>query len=209
MKKVLWILVFMFGFVVKVNATPIIWTENGHYYDYVPFSTAALTWHASRNAATNTKHLGNRGYLATITSAEENAFLFTQFRINADDQFAWIGGYEPNDNNVWKWADGPEAGVQFSQKDIPTAPFNYANWGGIEPNDHKQEEDYAMYNIGNEFAGIQPGEWGDASPETSNLDPVVGYLVEYDQPQSTVPEPATLLLFSTGIAGFYVRRQRS
>lgn len=54
------------------------------------------------------------GHLATITSAEENEFINTTFNTGMSRQAAWIGGFEPNDDGVWRWAVGPEANIQFS-----------------------------------------------------------------------------------------------
>ena len=77
---------------------------------------------------------------------------------------------------------GPESGIQFSTNNIPTPPFNYANWGGIEPNNNKANEDYLMMNVGSDFSGIRLGQWADAAPDPNPLDPVIGYIVEYEPP---------------------------
>jgi hypothetical protein len=63
---------------------------------------------------------------------------------------------------VWQWVVGPEAGIQFSNFATPTVPFNYANWGGIEPNNNLPGEDFAIFNIGTAFANglIAPGGSG-------------------------------------------------
>jgi hypothetical protein len=70
---------------------------------------------------------------------------------------------------------------------------------GVGPSDSKEEEDFAMYNLGMMFAGIYPGQWADAEPWPSPVDPVSGYLIEYDY--SPVPEPISVLLFSIGVLG--------
>ncbi len=140
---------------------------NDHWYEFVP---ASLTWHGARTAATGSEFQGQPGHLVNITSSSENAFLLSQFGTGGQSQFAWIGGYEPLDDGVWRWADGPEA------NDL----FGYSNWGGIEPNDNKLNEDYAMLNIGAYFRGIGSGQWADASPTPSSDDPVIGYIAEYE-----------------------------
>lgn len=169
---------------------------NGHYYEFVG---TAIPWDDARIAAYGMTFMGTSGYLATITSSDENAFVNATYNTGADSSFAWLGGWEPNDDGVWRWADGPEAGVQFSSIKDATPPFNYANWGGEEPNDGKPHEDYAMINIGSTFAGIFPGQWADASPDPSGRDPVIGYIVEY------TPEPATITL--VGLGGLAVIRR--
>ena len=182
-------------FAASVRAAPIYFSGNGHYYEFV---SGSVTWQSANAAAASLTYLGSPGHLATITSAAENSFLSATFNNGLDAQFAWIGGAEPLDDGVWRWMTGPEAGIQFANFATPTTPFNYANWGGIEPNDGKPQEDYAMFNIGNTFVNIiAPGQWADAAPTPSFFDPVVGYLVEY-----SVPEPSSCALLSLGLVGF-------
>jgi hypothetical protein len=153
------------------------WAGNGHWYELVE---AAVAWEDARFLA-QTLQYGDGctyGHLVTITSEGENDFIATALATGEPEFFAWIGGHEPNDDGVWVWGAGPEEGVQFSFYDAATPPDNYANWGGIEPNDFAQGEDYAAVNLGDEFAGILPGEWGDA-PDPTPTDPIGGYIVEY------------------------------
>ncbi|MDR3086189.1 MAG: hypothetical protein LBU47_07750, partial [Christensenellaceae bacterium] len=106
-----------------------------HYYEYVPGN---ISWMAAYNAAKNrfktsidgTTQL--QGYLVTVTSQEENRFLYASI----NKQRGWMGGTrmvlksgnakinDPNslstiigDYNTgttdWYWACGPEAGTVF------------------------------------------------------------------------------------------------
>ncbi|MBZ0167716.1 MAG: PEP-CTERM sorting domain-containing protein [Candidatus Omnitrophica bacterium] len=194
------------------SASPVFFAGTGNYYDFLEFGNAA-SWEDSLLIAQGSTFMGVNGHLVTITSAAENAFLLGAFARPADNQLAWIAGKEPNNDGVWNWADGPEVMQQFSQGATPTPPFNYANWGGAEPVDLNPNEDYAAFNLGNLFNGVQPGEWTDAQnvPDTFEpgaLYPVVGLLVEFETPPAVIPEPATVLLFSTGLAGAALRRRK-
>lgn len=210
MKRLILIVLLSLTFTPKANALPIQWIDNGNYYELIQTQLYELTWFQARDNAASLSYLGVSGHLATITSSEENTFLITSFNTRIESEFAWIGGYEPNDDGVWIWAVGPEAGIQFSQEVNATAPFNYANWGGIEPNDFNSQEDYVMFNLGNNFAGILPGQWADADVTPSGNDPIHYYLVEYEILNSTnvIPEPATMLLFGTGLAGAFLRKRK-
>jgi hypothetical protein len=170
----------VFGDNFRVNddsRAPISWTTNGHYYELV---SGNITWPTAKADADLRVYNGLRGHLATITSAEENAFITTNFSVPEGGRFAWIGGREPADDGVWIWDSGPESGIQFANGRAATAPYFFANWGGIEPNDNNDGEDYLMLNVGSSFAGIATGQWADAIATPNPLDPVLGYVVEYE-----------------------------
>lgn len=156
---------------------PLRYSANGHIYQLV---RTTLTWQEARQAAAVRIFASLSGHLATIASPQENEFIRTTFSREVSGEFAWIGGREPADDGVWRWDAGPESGLQFSLWASPTGPFHYANWGGIEPNDNKPDEDYLMFNLGTTFYGIANGQWADAAPVPNWTDPVVGYLVEYE-----------------------------
>jgi hypothetical protein len=178
------------GLALLSNATyagPVVWIAadgNGNAYDFI---SGNLSWYQAAAAAESLSFQGEAGHLATITSAAENAFLLTNFGDSSEERFAWIGGSEPLDDGVWRWASGPEMGIQFAEFSSATSPLNYANWGGSEPNDAQSGEDFAMFNIGQPFRGILPGKWADATPTPSSSDPVKGYFVEYETRLPTFP----------------------
>jgi hypothetical protein len=159
-------------------AAQVRWPENGHYYSFERLQTS---WTEAKAIAESRRGFSNwHGHLATITSAEENAFVLSIVAATEHPAFAWIGGYEPGDDGRWVWGSGPELGTQFSQSRVATAPSFYANWGGIEPNDHKADEDYLMMNVGGDFAEINRGQWADADRVPNPTDPVIGFVVEYE-----------------------------
>jgi Ca2+-binding RTX toxin-like protein len=133
-------------------------------------------------------YLGATGYLATVTSAAENAFLDGLVTTSYSDfSGAWLGGEVVGGVNgsggSGYWEVGPLAGQLFSvgQSAVPGA---YANWGGAEPND--SEAPSAVYmNVGAEGWGVLNGQWADAKNGLANGDGVitgdnmVGYFVEF------------------------------
>lgn len=163
----------------------------GHAYEFVqvddPFTSVNNTWESARDAAAAAMHLGATGYLATVTSQEENDFLFSLVS-GSFSEFAgaWLGGSASTG-----WLVGPEAGQALS----------YANFGGSEPNN----AGLIYMNIGTLTSGIEPGKWVDDSGVQgvpSANDPVVGYFVEY-----SVPAPASALIVAAGAPALLRRRR--
>ncbi|MFM8933200.1 MAG: beta strand repeat-containing protein, partial [Gemmataceae bacterium] len=118
------------------------------YYEYV--NSGSITWGAARDAAAARTYNGLSGYLATITSQNENDFI--QAKVGSD---AWIGGSDdystinaiPSRSGYtqttyanqaasegrWTWVTGPEAGSIFSIVSTVQSGM-YANWNSGEPN---------------------------------------------------------------------------
>jgi len=148
-----------------------------HYYQFVRTN---ISWQNARDTAARLSTNGLTAHLATITSAAENEFIRLNFATNLANEFAWIGGREPLNDGLWRWDVGPEANLPISTNATPLPPFNYANWGGAEPNNNKPNEDYLMFNLGIAVGGVANAQWADAAPTNSAADPVVGFLVEFE-----------------------------
>ena len=172
-------------------ASPIQWCgdeSNSHWYEVVRLQERDLqdmTWEAARDYASGLTHGDLQGHLVTITSEAENTFIVGSL-LEERDSWIWLGGYqtpegenEPDEN--WHWVTG-EA-------------WSYTNWDWDEPNDYLDVEESCLMMWGYE-GDIDPGTWNDttANPPKSIL------IVEYDQP-TPAPEPASLLLLSSGLIG--------
>mgnify|MGYP003342308399 FL=1 len=167
-------------------AAQVQWSGNGHYYEYVQ---RAATWADAFSDANSRTYLGLQGYLATVTSNDENEFVSGTV---AGNQQAWLGGSDAgNPVNNWTWRNGPEAGQAFS----------FTAWSGGEPNNCCGGEDYVVTNWGFHT-------WNDiGAPAFPNHS--VGYVVEYSN-LSAVPEPETyaMMLAGLGLLGFAARRRK-
>ena len=178
--QVVWIV----GVLTPLGAAPIQWSAaaggNDHYYELVDAGTfvAWLDAQAAAQAA--------GGYLATITSAEENDFI----ALLTGGAESYIGATDASVEGMFEWVTGEL--------------FGFTNWAFNEPNDDiapasPTGEDYVIIN-----PPANPlGTWNDLP---NNPFRVTAYVVEYDtQP---VPEPSTLLLLGGALAPFAAKRIR-
>ena len=159
------------------KAAPVIWPVtyggNGHYY--LPIATPyPISW-SDANAVANM--LG--GHLATITSVEENDFVFSLI----DDEIywypsvnirgPWIGGYQlpgsTEPDGGWAWVTGE--------------PFVYANWDLGQPNNYqghgRQGQDETRIQFGNKK--IRVPTWNDVAID---FEEIRAYIVELSDPNS-------------------------
>lgn len=147
--------------------------DNGHFYEFVV--SPSISWTNAKNEAEGRSYYGLKGYLTTITSSSENAFI-TQ-KLNG---FGWIGANDAENENIWKWVTGPEAGTVISNT-------TYTNWAPGEPNNYYGVEDWAHF--------YSDGSWNDF-PHDSNA--IAGYVVEYGgmtgDPQVTLTATSTINL---------------
>ncbi len=78
------------------------------------------------------------GYMASITSAEEDKAVFS-YICKEGNFHCMLGGSDESSEGHWVWASGED--------------FSYSNWGSGEPN-NANNEDYIHYNLSS-------GEWND------------------------------------------------
>jgi gliding motility-associated-like protein len=148
--------------------------RNKHFYQY--FSSAGISWTEAKEAAANKFYYGLQGYLATLTSADESQLSGSQATGNG-----WIGGSDEENEGVWKWVTGPEAGTVFwNGAASGSTPLNqFAFWNTGEPNNTNGNEHYAHVKAPG-VPGI-PGSWNDLqiNGDSSGDYQSKGYIVEY------------------------------
>jgi hypothetical protein len=151
---------------------------NGHFYR--PISTGTSYTNA-RAAALNTTFKGQQGYLVTITSPDEDAFVFN----NVPQTNIWFALTDELVEGQWRIDAGPEAGTLIKTSNGQTAGNivgQYNNWAPGEPN-NSGNEDYAV----TKWNGSQ---WNDLPNGFS-----CPYVIEYGT--WTNPDDATFTEFYT------------
>lgn len=133
-------------------------------------TSASSSWSAAQSES---RTFG--GYLVSIGSAAENAFLVTQFvtPFQAPFDTFWIGLTDILTEGVYRWDSGEAV--------------SFTDWSPGEPNDTNGNEDATqMY---------RNGRWNDVNRNAS-----LRGIIEYDAVVTT-PEPATALLTASGLLG--------
>jgi hypothetical protein len=146
---------------------PVQWAGNGHWYQAIYAGPSGISWPEASTAATNA-----HGYLATITSADENAFaygLVTEPIFWNVDSYGngigpWLGGLQPPSSpepaGNWQW--------------VTAEPMTYQNWASGEPNNAGGVEDRLIF-VG--LGVLQSPQWADVSGSAL----LRGYLIEHPQ----------------------------
>jgi hypothetical protein len=152
---------------------------NGHFYR--PISQGA-TYTNARTLASQQTFKGQQGYLVTITSADEDAFIFA----NVPQSSIWFALTDEVSEARWTIDAGPEAGtlIKINNGQLNgNIPGQYNNWAPGEPN-NSGNEDYAVTKWG---GGSQ---WNDLPNHFS-----CAYVVEFGT--WTNPDDATFTEFYT------------
>ena len=166
----------------------------GHYYELV--QEYGLTWDEARAGA---QSRGSSADLATITSAEENAFIADNVLVEVETHGYWLGGYQPPDSDEpdvdWQWVTGE--------------PWSYTNWnagGTTEPNDLHDGEEYPFEDWLEIYA--ESRYWGKWNDLHKNRPFVAGYIVEYATAPPGAPAPGAAFLGLIGLGMVACFRKR-
>lgn len=196
MKK-LSVILSAFFFVFAVNgiaqAEPILWEANGHYYETIAYPSG-ITWEDAKIYAENSVYLGMQGHLATVTSADENSFIVNNLGGPLAIHTFFLGGFQPagspEPGGNWQWITGET--WSFTNW-VPGEPNNEYSGGAIFDSQVPSSSEEVLHFF------LSAGQWNDV-PRMSGWG---GLMVEYEtSTPSPVPEPASMLLFGTGIAVF-------
>jgi hypothetical protein len=151
----------------------------GHYYEFI--TSRGITWTDAKIAAETREIAGEKGYLATVTTAQENEFLTT-----ACQGYGWLGGSDAGHEGQWYWVTGPEGaanngnGTKFVTQRASgggvasTESGMYQNFrtSPVEPNNDAAGGENYLHML----SGADNGKWNDFPNYVSYID---GYLVEY------------------------------
>ncbi len=133
-----------------------------------------FTWYQARDLAETYTYGGVPGYLAVITSQEENDFIYGILQENG-----WIGANDLADEGKWRWVTGPEEEQQqFWEGDEFGEAVNdmYANWvPDAEPNGFTDENCALFWD--------STGGWNDLDCDGTSS----SYVVEFGDGED-VPE---------------------
>ncbi|WP_302961762.1 YDG domain-containing protein [uncultured Adlercreutzia sp.] len=167
---------------------------NGHYYEAV---MGSIGWREAFAAASGYNYMGMQGYLVTITSKEENDFVYSLVGTDCwmgatcDNNYTkdYSGGAStanPSSHSVtYYWVTGPEAGQLLCTSDTTShthvagtnpatkEPF-FLNWNPVQPDCGGGTEYYMQFWTGDPS---KPGSWNDLA--NTNAGYKVNYVVEY------------------------------
>ena len=138
-------------------------------HSYKIFETRT-TWNQAKSMCES-----EGGYLATITSSEEQQFIDM---LNARDLVLWIGCERNQGVSEWKW--------------VTDEPFEYTNWASGEPNN---------YNGNESKGGLYPDRWNDFNKDS--IWDVNGYICEWETAENYDKNQNSGMISETGLEGVF------
>jgi hypothetical protein len=152
-----------------LGAVPALDEASGHLYDAVAVAEG-INWIDAGTAAEGMSSGSCQGYLASVTSAEENDFILSNFPnvVPVIGAGYWIGGYQPPGTTPadagWLWVSG-EA-------------FGFADWADLQPDDGGVFADEDAIH----FASVSDGGFGGVIgwADLNQAETAPGYVVEFE-----------------------------
>lgn len=147
---------------------------NGHFYKPVTWPNSGRSGGGSVYTqiladAQALTYKGAQGYLVTITSATEDNFVSR----NTTATNVLIGLSDKDQEGVFKWDSGPEAGTVI-RNSSGAVSGKYNNWCGGEPNNWGSGENYVVTNWNGGTC------WNDFGPPATNFPgSISSYIVEF------------------------------
>lgn len=140
---------------------------NGHYYFVYK---DAKTWEEAKELCES-----RGGYLATITSKEEDEYVYSYIKENGYED-AYFGLSDSETEGIWQ--------------NVTMEEVTYTNWAACEPSAENENEDYAMY-----FWMNDTGTWNDGDFQESLIGGEINYICEWDSASDiyidqTIPDDA-------------------
>lgn len=142
-------------------------TYKGHRYELFDIDSID-TWQKAKSYCEK-----QGGYLAIITSAEENDFIYRNIVRGFGYTSAYFGLTDEGHEGVWKWVNGKKAA--------------FTNWADGEPNNEGSDENYAMF-----YWKFTDGRWNDGDFYGNTQSGGKAFICEWDQEKTVVPKKVTL-----------------
>lgn len=137
------------------------WPTGGHYYEVV---VAQRTWAEANAEAAKRTYAGLAGHLATVQSAEENAYILNLVSLSGDITGVWLGGFQPEGSvepsGGWRW--------------VTKEPWAFTSWDPPNPNDAGGKENALLMLTGYPY---NPGMWSDVFGGAIDVE---AYVVEFE-----------------------------
>ncbi|MCI4627245.1 MAG: hypothetical protein L3V56_14970 [Candidatus Magnetoovum sp. WYHC-5] len=149
-------MVFVFNIVCLADSGKVVNDDNGHTYMRIDED---VDWCTAKEYC---EELG--GYLATVTSEQENKFIYDNLVKSVHKEHScWLGGTDEGSEGTWYWITGET--------------WNYTSWDEGQPDDARGAEDYLMY-----YSPYDDYTWNDCDNNIySGTYPCLGYAIcEWD-----------------------------
>jgi len=158
---------------------------NGHFYEAVLVSDG-IDWESANLAA-----IARGGYLATLTSAEENAFVYDL--VNDDDAFwKWVGPYNAEGPFLGGYQEPGTSDRAANWHWVTGETWSYTNWVPIEPSGPELQNRLAFFGYNSRMGPQWNDIWSVNYPANS-------YIIEFNGDPSIVPLPPAQWLGLLGL----------